>query len=96
MVLLNLTKMESTGKNTQCKSSNLNLFCILLRTIAWETDTQIALRNCSEKVVGVSRIYVILSKGFIQSSTHFDGRFYLVMRNRYLRSYFTAFLNMRR
>lgn len=44
--------MESTGKNTQCKSSNLNLFCFLLRTIAWETDTQIALRNCSEKVVG--------------------------------------------
>ena len=68
MVLLNLTKMESTGKNTQCKSSNLNLFCILLRTIAWETDTQIALRNCSEKVVGgeqnicdfVKRFYTII------------------------------------
>ena len=34
-----------------------------MRTIAWETASQIALRNCSKEVEGKVSIYVILVKG---------------------------------
>ena len=43
-----------------------------MRTIAWETAFQIALRNCSKEAGGKGSIYVILVKGeYIQSSTYF-------------------------
>ena len=43
-----------------------------MRTIAWETAFQIALRNCSEELRGKVSIYVILVKGkYMQSSTYF-------------------------
>ena len=34
-----------------------------MRTVAWKTAPQIALRNCSKEVVGKRSIYVILVKG---------------------------------
>ena len=43
-----------------------------MRTAAWETATQIALRDCSKEVLGKDNIYVILVKGeYMQSSTYF-------------------------
>ena len=43
-----------------------------MRTIARETASQIALRNCSKEVGGKVSIYVILVKGeYTQSSTYF-------------------------
>jgi hypothetical protein len=41
-----------------------------MRTAAWETAFQIALRNCSKEVAGKISIYVILVKEeYMQSST---------------------------
>ena len=52
-----------------------------MRTAAWETISQIALRNCSKEAKGKVSIYVILVMGkYMQSSTNFS-RFLLVMRN---------------
>ena len=43
-----------------------------MRTIAWETAFQIALRNFSKEVGGKVSIYVIFVKGeYMQSSTYF-------------------------
>ena len=43
-----------------------------MRTVAQETASQIALRNCSKEVGGKVCIYVILVKGeYMQSSTYF-------------------------
>ena len=43
-----------------------------MRTTAWETAPQIALRNCSKEVGGKDSIYVILVKGeYMQLSTYF-------------------------
>ena len=43
-----------------------------MRTAAWETAPQIALRNCSKEVGGKDSIYVILVKGeYMQLSTYF-------------------------
>ena len=43
-----------------------------MRTTAWETVPQMALRNCSKEVGGKDSIYVILVKGeYMQSSTYF-------------------------
>ena len=44
-----------------------------MRTLAQETASQIALRNCSKEIVGKVSIYVILVKGeeYMQSSTYF-------------------------
>ena len=42
-----------------------------MRIIAWETEFQIALRNCSKEVGGKVSIYVILVKGeYMRSSTY--------------------------
>ena len=42
-----------------------------MRTIAQETVSQIALRNCSKEVEEMVSIYVILVKGnYMQSSTY--------------------------
>ena len=52
-----------------------------MRTIARETASHIALRNCSEEVGREVSIYKILVKGeYVQSSTHFGRRLVLVMR----------------
>ena len=43
-----------------------------MRTIAWKTAFQLALRNCSKEVGGKVSINEILMKGeYIQSSTYF-------------------------
>ena len=34
-----------------------------MRTMAWDTASQIALRNCSKEVAGEISMYVILEKG---------------------------------
>ena len=60
------------------------LFGGKLRTAAWDTAFQIALRNCSKEVGGKVNIYVILLKGkYMQSSSYFFlfRRFLLVMRS---------------
>ena len=55
-----------------------------MRTIAWETAFQIALRNGSKEVGVKVTIYVILVKGeYVQSSTHFCRRLLLVTRSRH-------------
>ena len=38
-------------KKAQCKSCGLNLLSVFPRTIAWETASQTALRNCSDEAV---------------------------------------------
>ena len=50
-------------KKAQCKSCESSLFSVLLRTIAWETASQRALRNCSKEVRGEGSTFVILAKG---------------------------------
>ena len=45
------------------KVARLSLIWDKVRTIAWETAPQIALRNCSKEVTGKVHIYVILGKG---------------------------------
>ena len=43
-----------------------------MRTVAWETAPQIALRNCSKEVEGMDSIYVILVKGeYVQARAYF-------------------------
>lgn len=49
-------------KNAQCESYELNFIWGKIRTIAWETASQIALRNCSEEVGRKVNLYVILVK----------------------------------
>ena len=60
------------------------LFEDFLRTIAWETASHIALRNCSKEVRGDVSVYVILVKVvlYMQSSTHLGRRLLLVTRKR--------------
>ena len=53
-----------------------------MRTVAWETVPQIALRNCSKEEERKDSIYVILVKGeYMHSSTLVSRRFLLVTRN---------------
>ena len=50
-----------------------------MRTIAWETASQIALRNCSKRQGGKVSVHVTLVKGeYMQSSTYFSRKFLLV------------------
>ena len=50
-----------------------------MRTAAWETAPQIALRNGSKEAEGKVSIHVILVTGeYMQSSTYFSRRFLLV------------------
>ena len=51
------------------------LFGDIPRAIAQETTSQITLRNFFEEIGGEASIYVILVKGYLQSSTYF-GRGY--------------------
>ena len=66
------------------------LFGGKLRTEAWDTEFQIALRNCSKDVGGQVNIYVILLKGermqsslyiYIYLFIYLFRRFLLVMRS---------------
>ena len=54
-----------------------------MRTIARDTASQIALRNCSKEEVGKSQ-YVILVRRYRQSRIHLSKRLLLGMRIRYL------------
>ena len=59
----------------------------LLSTIAQDTASQTALRNCSKEVRGEVSMYVkstFKEKGYMQSSTHLGRRLLLVTRHRYL------------
>ena len=71
-----------------------------MRTIAWESAFQIALRNCSKETGGKVSIYMFLVKGeYVQSSTDLffvRGRFLLVIRTAVTIKDFSAFLDMRR
>ena len=80
MVLLS-TEM----KNTQCKSSEFQFNSeTLLRTVAQNTASHIALRNCSTEVRGEVSIHVILAKGYRQSNIHLGIRLLPVTGNRFL------------
>ena len=60
--------------------NKLNFIWARMRTVAWETASQIALRNCLE-VEGKVSICVILVKGeYMQSGTYFWEKFLLVTR----------------
>ena len=70
-----------------------------MRTIAWESAFQIALRNCSKEAGGKVSIYMFLVKGeYAQSSTtlFFVHVFLLVVRTVNTLKDFSAFLDMRR
>ena len=70
-----------------------------MRTIAWESAFQIALRNCSKEAGGKISIYMFLVKGeYAQSSTtlFFVHVFLLVVRTVNTLKDFSAFLDMRR
>ena len=58
-------------KKVQCKSCKIGFIGGKMRTAAWETAPQIALRNCSKGGGGEVSIYVILMKGeYINLSTY--------------------------
>ena len=71
-----------------------------MKTIAWESAFQIALRNYSKEAGGTVSIYMLLVKGeYMQSSTDLffvHGRFLLVVRTVIAIKDFSAFLDMRR
>ena len=69
-----------------------------MRTAAWETAFQIALRNCSKEVVGKDSIYVILVKGeYMQSSTYFFAKVFCWSKGAvFTIKDFSAFLDIRR
>ena len=51
-----------------------------MRTAAWDTAPQRALRDCSREVAGKGRIYVILVKGNSCNEAHlFVRKFQLVL-----------------
>ena len=60
----------STKKDAQLERCKLSFIWGKMRTIAQETASQIALRNCSKEVKRKVSIYVILVKGeYIQPNT---------------------------
>lgn len=61
-------------KNKAQRAMSLFLFCVLLSTVAWETASPIALRDCSKEVRGEASIYVILAGESMQSSLHLHKR----------------------
>ena len=70
-------------KNAQHESCKLSFIAVWMqnevRTAAWETAPQVALRDCSKETVGKVSMYEILVKGkYMQSSTYFSRRFLLV------------------
>ena len=73
--------MGSVGckKEAQCESCGPSFIWSKIRTIAWETASQIALRNCSKRQGGKVSVHVTLVKGeYMQSSTYFSRKFLLV------------------
>ena len=63
-------------KNAHHESCELSFIWDKMRTVAQETASQIALRNCSKEVGGTISVYVIFVKEeYIQSSTFFFLRF---------------------
>ena len=86
-------------KNTQRESCKLSLIRGKMRTLAQETASQIALRNCSKEIVGKVIMYVILVKG-----EYMHSRTYFFLQKVFSRSQgagitmknFSAFLDLRR
>ena len=77
--------MSSEKRRKMHKSCESRLIWGKMRTIAWETAFQIALRNCSKEVGGkVSVIYdwEVKGRGCVQSSTFFWQRLAARMRSR--------------
>ena len=68
-----------------------------MRTIAWETAFQIALRDCSKKLGGGANIYVLLVKGVhaIKHTSFAEGLCYSQGTDVTMKD-FDAFLDMRR
>ena len=68
MVLLSTEKK----KRAQCDNYELSFIWGKMRTIAWETASPIALRNCSKESGEEVSMYVILVKGeYIQLTRYF-------------------------
>ena len=74
-------------KKAQHKSFELSLLSALLRTVAQEIDSHGTLRNAFEDISEEVSIYVILQRGYMQPSTHLNGRLLPVMEKRYLKSF---------
>ena len=57
-------------KNAQCESCELSFIWGKMRTIAWETAFQLALRNCFKEVGGRSVYMNFLKERYMQSSLY--------------------------
>ena len=62
LLCLSSNPLSTEKKKAQRESCELSFIWGKMRTIARETASQIALRNCSEEVGGKVSIYVILVK----------------------------------
>ena len=71
-------------KNVQRESRELRFIWGLMKTIAQETGSQMALRNCRSEVGGGQYICDFGDGSCIQSSTHFGRRLLLATRSRCL------------
>lgn len=56
------------NENAQRNNCERNLFSVLLRSIAWERASKIALRNCSEEVTGGGPHKYGFAKGYCNQS----------------------------
>lgn len=76
---LSLVSECQLKKNSQHESFELSFIWGKTRTIAWETEFQIALRNCSKEVGGNFSVMYDFSEGaYMQSCTHFGRALLLV------------------
>ena len=95
MLTVSTPLQEVILKNAQCESCKLRFIWGKMRTIAWETALQIALRNCSKGAGGKVSIYESLGRGeYMQSSTYFSRRFLLVSWSLWVR--ILVFLDVRK
>ena len=57
-------------KDVQLESCELSLIWNIIRTAAWETAPQIALRNCSREVEGEGQYIYDFGKGGVHAIKH--------------------------
>ena len=78
ILALLLVRLSTLKKSAHHESCQLSFPWGKMRTAAWETTPQTALRNGSKETGGKDSIYVILVKGkYLQSSTGFSRKFLL-------------------
>ena len=86
-----------TKTDAQHESFKLSFIWDEMRTAAWETAPQIALRDCSEQVMGQGRYIRFWWRGnSMQSSAYFIKGFLLVWVIDVIMKGFSAFLDTRR